>query len=60
MVKKIVTKCPLDPHLEVKQNLQYWLTKPPQQRLAAVDALRKQLYGDSIRFQRTARVVQRS
>lgn len=50
----------MDPALEIRQNLEYWLSKTPQQRLEAVDMLRKQLYGDSVRLQRTVRVIQRS
>ncbi len=59
MIEKIVTKFDLPNASEVSQNLQYWLTKTQQERLAAVDYLRKQLYGDSAGFQRVARVVQR-
>jgi hypothetical protein len=49
----------MDPALEIKQNLEYWLSKTPEERLEAVDYLRKQLYGDSVRFQRTVRIIQR-
>lgn len=59
MIKPIVTKHNMDPALEIRQNLEYWLSKTPQQRLEAVDLLRKQLYGDSVRLQRTVRVIQR-
>jgi hypothetical protein len=58
MIEKTVTSLDLSKDSEVTQNLRYWLTKTPQQRLAAVDYLRKQLYGDSVGFQRVARVVQ--
>ncbi len=59
MIKPIVTKLDMDPTFEIKQNLEYWLSKTPQERLEAVDLLRKQLHGDSIRLQRTVRVIQR-
>ena len=59
MIKPIVTKRNMDPALEIKQNLEYWLSKTPEERLEAVDYLRKQLYGDSVRLQRTVRVIQR-
>jgi hypothetical protein len=49
----------MDSLSEIRQNLQYWLTKTPQQRLAAVDSLRAQVYGNTERLQRTARVIQR-
>jgi hypothetical protein len=40
-------------------DLQYWLTRPPAERVAAVDYLRRVYYGASARLQRVARVVQR-
>lgn len=59
MILKIVNKRPVDGYSEIRQNLQYWLSKTPQERLAAIDYLRRQLYGDSERLQRIARVVKR-
>jgi hypothetical protein len=60
MVRKIVKKHDLDNFSEIRQNLEYWLSRPPEERLAAVDALRRQYYGDSHRLQRVARVVQQA
>jgi hypothetical protein len=60
MIEKKVHKHRLDEHLEIKQNLEYWLSRAPEKRLAAVDFLRRQLYGNTKRLQRTSRVVQRS
>jgi flavorubredoxin len=59
MIKKIVAKHRVDSLSEVRQNFLYWLKKTPRQRLAAVDFLRNQLYGNTERLQRTARVIQR-
>ena len=59
MIRKIVRKYDLDHYSEIKQNLEYWLSRPPEERLAAVDALRREYYGDSHRLQRVARVVLR-
>jgi len=59
MISRTVTKHRLDTSLEIEQNLQYWLSRPPEERLAAVDSLRAQIYGDTERLQRTARVIQR-
>jgi hypothetical protein len=59
MIRKKVAKHRMDNFSEVRQNLQYWLTKSPQDRLAAVDSLRAQVYGNTERLQRTARVIQR-
>jgi len=58
MIRKTVKKYELNNFSEIEQNLKYWLSRPPQERLAAVDALRAEYYGDSHRLQRVARVVQ--
>lgn len=57
MDRKIVQKHNLDNFSEIRQNLEYWLSRPPEERLAAVDALRREYYGDSQRLQRVARVI---
>ena len=59
MIRKTVQKQRLDDYSEIEQNLRYWLSRPPQERLAALDALRREFYGDSQRLQRTARVISR-
>jgi hypothetical protein len=59
MIRKTVQKHRLDDYSEIKQNLRYWLSRPPEERLAAVDALRREFYGDSQRLQRVARVISR-
>ena len=59
MIRKTVKKFRLKDYSEIKQNLQYWLNKQPQERIAAVDSLRRQIYGDTKRLQRTARIIQR-
>lgn len=60
MIEKRVNKHRLDEHFEIRQNLEYWLGRAPEERLAAVDLLRRQLYGDTKRLQRISRIVQRS
>ncbi len=60
MIRKIVKKHDLDNFSEIRQNLEYWLSRPPEERLAAVDALRREYYGDSHRLQRVVRVVQQA
>ena len=57
MIRKMASKHRLDSSLEIKQNLRYWLSRPPEERLAAVDSLRAQVYGDEIRLKRIVRVV---
>lgn len=60
MNKKIVSVHQLEGFSEIKQNLEYWLSRTPQERLDAVEILRRQMYGNTERFQRVARVIQRS
>jgi hypothetical protein len=60
MIRKTVQKYDLDNFSEIKQNVGYWLSRPPEERLAAVDFLRRQYYGDSHRLQRVVRVIQQA
>jgi hypothetical protein len=39
--------------------LQYWLSKSPEERVAAVDFLRRQLHGRSEGLRRSITIVQR-
>ncbi|MEW6553874.1 MAG: hypothetical protein AB1384_06280 [Actinomycetota bacterium] len=43
-----------------RQDLTFWLGRPAEERVAAVDHLRRQRHGSGERFQRVARVVQRA
>ena len=56
MIQKIITKRKSS---DVQSDLAYWLSKMPEERVAAVDYLRKQYYGITTRLQRVARVIQR-
>jgi len=47
-----------DPSLATR-DLDYWLSRPLSERIEAVEILRAEMYGDSERLQRVARVVQR-
>ncbi len=38
MIRKTVQKEDLDGYSEIRQNLEYWLSRPPAERLAAVMA----------------------
>ncbi len=58
MVEKLVTRRNLHDS-SMRDDLIYWLSKRPEERVAAVDYLRKQYHGSTIRLQRTARVIQR-
>ena len=60
MIRKVVNKRDLHDFSSIKEDLLYWLSKTPEERVAAVDYLRKQYHGSTERLQRSARVFQRS
>jgi len=60
MIQKIVKKYHLQERTTTQADLAYWLSKTPEERVATVDYLRRQYYGNTTRLQRVARVVQRS
>jgi len=59
MIEKVVRKANLSDFSEVKENLAYWLSRTPSERVEAVEELRRQQHGDSARLQRVARVIER-
>ena len=42
-----------------KDDLEYWLSRSPEERVSAVEFLRRQYHGSSARLQRSVRVIQR-
>ena len=60
MIEKVVRKGNMKDVIEVHENLAYWLSRTPEERVAAVEYLRRQHNGSSARLQRSARVIQRS
>lgn len=59
MIQPVVYKSSLRDSRDIFRDLEFWKTRPPAERIAAVDLLRKQ-YGNSERLQKSARVIQRS
>ena len=59
-MQRIVRKRNLRDLSEVKENLSYWLSKTPEERVGAVEYLKRALHVSSARLQRSARVIQRS
>jgi hypothetical protein len=47
MIQKVVHKKNLETHDEIRQNREYWLSRPPEERIAAVEFYRRQVYGDN-------------
>ncbi len=60
MIKKVLTKRSLDDSSSVEDDLAYWSGKEPEERVEAVDYLRRQYNGSTSRLQRTAQVIQLS
>ena len=60
MIEKIVNKRNLKDLSSIREDLDYWLSKTPEERVDTVDYLRRQYHGSTVRLQRTARVTQRT
>lgn len=58
MIKKIVHIKKLIDQDQILEDLAYWLQKSPEERIAAVEFLRRQYYEDTPRLQRIVRIVQ--
>ena len=58
-MRKVVTKRKLKDNSQL-DDLAYWLNRPPEERISAVEILRRQFYGSSERLQRVFRVVERT
>ncbi len=44
----------------VQDDLEFWLSRSPEERINAVELLRRQYHGNTERLQRVARVIQQS
>jgi len=61
MIRKVVHKHKLDKDFEIRQNLEYWLSRPPEERIEAIEILRRQMYGEiTPRLQRVVKIIKRS
>jgi hypothetical protein len=58
-MRKVVTKRKLRDNSQ-SEDLAYWLNRPYEERISAVEILRRQFYGSSERLQRVSRVVERT
>ena len=58
-MKKVVSKRNLKDNSQ-QEDLTYWLDQTPEERVSAVEILRRQYYGSSERLQRVSRVIERS
>ncbi len=60
MIKKVVRIKNLGDKNLISDDLKYWLNKSPNERIAAVEYLRRQYHGGTARLQRVAKVIQRA
>jgi len=60
MIQKVVTKRTLNDRSSRKNDLLFWLSKSPEERVSTVEYLRRQFYGSTARLQRSARIIQRT
>jgi hypothetical protein len=60
MIRKVVNKISLKDSSCAKKEVSYYLSKTPEERIAAVENLRRQEHGSSKRLQRTVSVIQRT
>jgi hypothetical protein len=60
MIRKMVALLNLKDASLPGNDLAYWLSKTPEERISTVEFLRKQRHGDTARLQRIARVIQRA
>jgi len=60
MIKRVVKRRSLRDSSSRKDDLDYWMSRTPEERIAAVEFLRRQFYGSTEGLQRTARVVKRT
>ena len=61
MIEKKVRRRPLDDESATTDDLAYWLSKIPEERIAAVENLRYQFYGPAAQacIKHIARVIKR-
>ena len=58
MIKKVVKVKNITDKSLILDDLKYWLSKSPEERIEAVEFLRRQFHGSSERLQRVAKVIQ--
>jgi hypothetical protein len=59
MIQKIVKKMSLQ-ESSINDDLTYWLGKTPEERISAVEILRRQQYGNTTRLQRIIHIIKQT
>ena len=60
MILRTVRKLSLVESAGKRRDLEFWLSRTPEERLAAVDRLRNEWHGGGASLQSVARIIQRS
>ena len=60
MIQKTVTIKDLKKNNSIEDDLKFWLSKFPEERVSAVEYLRRQKHGSTARLQRIVKVVQQT
>jgi hypothetical protein len=60
MIQKVVKIKDLKDNNSAKEDLTFWLSKTPEERIFAVEYLRRQYHGISGRLQRVVKIIQQS
>jgi hypothetical protein len=58
MIQKTVKKSRAGDLSSIREDLAYWLSKSHEERISAVEYLRRQYHGNTVRLQRSARIIQ--
>jgi hypothetical protein len=59
MIEKVVHKYKLGDPAEAQADLKYWLSRSLEERIAAVEFLRRQMHGELPPLQRVVRIIKR-
>jgi hypothetical protein len=59
MIEKVISIRKID-ESTILEDLEYWLNRTPEERISAVEFLRRQYYGSSDRLQRVCRIIERT
>ena len=60
MIQKTVKKLNINGKEQLNYDLNYWLPRTPEERISAVEILRRQFNGNSAGLQRTVRIIKLS
>jgi len=57
MIEKVVRKLDLKKDSSIKEDLIYWLSKTPEERIASIEFLRRQYHGSAERLHKVKYII---